>query len=52
MPIDFHSDSNRYSYAGRTASLEWREAIRRRIHSIPSPVSFPSECALCYHGIR
>ncbi|AHD07679.1 hypothetical protein ERICI_04431 [Paenibacillus larvae subsp. larvae] len=47
MPIDFHSDSNRYSYAGRTASLEWR-----RVHSIPSPVSFPSECALCYPGIR
>ncbi|AVF28619.1 hypothetical protein ERICIV_04353 [Paenibacillus larvae subsp. larvae] len=31
MPIDFHSDSNRYSYAGRTASLEWR-----RVHSIPT----------------
>ncbi len=31
MPIDFHSQENRYSYAKRSANLDWRENIQHHI---------------------
>ena len=32
MPIDFHDEKNRHSYAQREADRSWREAIQELVH--------------------
>ncbi|MGW1992627.1 hypothetical protein [Embleya sp. NPDC001921] len=32
MPIDFHSDANRLTYARRTPGAEWADLMREPVH--------------------